>query len=224
MRNKPYFKVLTAVAFAAHLASCANMNTGDPVAIAEGLIENSDSKFSEFHQRPNADLSRFTTFKLEPCVVTFKEDWMRRQNDNRVEPSNRVKQEDADKITRELSALCNEKFLTALQKKPAYTLVNEGGAATLLLRPAIVDLDVHAPDIRSASLRRTFTQSSGEMTLNLDFIDASSGELVARAVDKRRGMDGGYLERTTSVSNKADAGIALLRWGNLLRDTLQTTP
>jgi hypothetical protein len=156
--------------------------------------------------------------------VTFKEDWMRRQNDNRVEPSNRVKQEDADKITRQLSALCDKKFLTALLKEPAYTLVDEGGAATLVLRPAIVDLDVHAPDIRSASLRRTFTQSSGEMTLNLDFIDASSGELVARAVDKRRGMDGGYLERTTSVSNKADAGIALLRWGNLLRDTLQTTP
>lgn len=223
MRNKTPFQLLMAAAFTVFLAACADMNTSDPVATADGLVENSESKFREFYQKPNTDLTRFKTIKLEPCTVAFKKDWMRHQNENRVDLSNRVRQEDADRIISDLSVFCDEKFLAALQKEPAYTLVDNGVASTLVLRPAIVDLDVHAPDIRSASSRHSFTQSSGEMTLNLDFVDAASGELVARAVDKRRGMDSGRLERTSSVSNRADAGIALLRWGNLLRDTLQGT-
>lgn len=223
MRKKSPLQVLATAALSLCLAACADMNTSDPVAAADGLVENPESKFREFYQKPGSDLTRFTTIKLEPCTATFKKDWMRHQNQNRVDLSNRVKQEDADKITSNLTTACDEKFLAALQKDPAFAVVQDAVASTLVLRPAIVELDVHAPDIRSASSRRTFTQSSGEMTLNLDFVDGASGTLIARVVDKRRGMDAGYLERTTSVSNKADAGITLLRWGNLLRETLQSS-
>ena len=79
-------------------------------------------------------------------------------------------------------------------------------------KPAIVDLDVVAPDIQSAGLTRSYSESAGEMTLNLELFDSLTGDKIAKATDRARDWDRGYMEWRTRVSNRADAERMMKSW------------
>lgn len=200
------------------LSACASA----PEQTHDGLNLVPGSKFDQVYKKPGADLSVFQEFGLEACEVAFKKNWQRNQNQNRVDLSNRVTQKDVDRIKDSLSIACDEKFRDALLKAPAYSLVDNfsDGEAVLILRPAIINLDVNAPDVRSTGMGRSYTTSAGEMTLSLELVDGTTGEVLARVVDRRRGMDSGRMEWTSSVSNKADADRTLARWASVLRQGL----
>ena len=96
------------------------------------------------------------------------------------------------------------------------------GEHVLILRPSIINLDINAPDVRTTGMSRSYTTSAGEMTLYLELVDATTGETLARVVDRKREMDTGHIQWTSSVSNKADAERTLRRWAKLLRDGLDS--
>lgn len=58
------------------------------------------------------------------------------------------------------------------------------------------------------------------MTLYLELMDASTGEVLYRIVERKRGLDAGRLEWTSSISNRAEADRILGPWADLLRDGL----
>ena len=79
------------------------------------------------------------------------------------------------------------------------------GENVLILRPAIINLDVSAPDTNSAGMQRAYTTSAGEMTLLLELLDATTGEVLVRIVDRRQAMDTGRMQWSNSVTNAAEA-------------------
>lgn len=204
------------------LLACSTTETSAPTVASDGLVLLPDTKFQEVYRDPNAELNGYTEIGLAPCKVAFKKNWVRDQNSNRMDLSNRVTQKDVDKIKDELSSACDEKFRAALLEDPAYTIVDAfaEGEHVLVLHPSIVNLDINAPDIRTAGMSRTYTTSSGEMTLKLELEDATTGATIARAIDKRRGMDTSRLQWSSSVSNAAEANRTLTRWAKILREGL----
>jgi hypothetical protein len=215
---KPVLLLSLSIAF---LSACATV----PEQTHDGLTLVPGSKFDQVYKKSGADLSSYQEFGLESCEVAFKKNWQRNQNQNRVDLSNRVTQQDVDRIKDSLSASCDEKFREALLESPAYPLVENfsDGEAVLILRPSIINLDVNAPDVRSTGMSRSYTTSAGEMTLSLELVDGTTGEVLARAVDRRRGTDTGMMQWTSSVSNKADADRTLRRWASVLREGLDET-
>ncbi len=206
----------------ASLFACSATQTNAPPAASDGLALVPNTKFQEVYRAPNAELSGYTEIGLAPCKVAFKKNWLRDQNSSRMDLSNRVTQKDVDRIKDSLSSACDEKFRAALLEDPAYTVVDafEEGEHVLVLHPSIVNLDINAPDTRSAGINRTYTTSSGEMTLKLELEDATTGATIARAIDKRRGMDTNRLQWSSSVSNSAEANRTLSRWAKILREGL----
>jgi hypothetical protein len=215
---KPVLLLSLSIVF---LSACTSV----PEQTHDGLTLVPDSKFDQVYKKSGADLSSYQEFGLESCEVAFKKNWKRNQNQNRVDLSNRVTQQDVDRIKDSLSASCDEKFREALLESPAYPLVENfsDGEAVLILRPSIINLDVNAPDVRSTGMSRSYTTSAGEMTLSLELVDGTTGEVLARAVDRRRGTDTGMMQWTSSVSNKADADRTLRRWASVLREGLDET-
>ena len=200
------------------LSACASA----PEQTHDGLNLVPGSKFDQLYKKPGVDLSGYQEFGLEACKVAFKKNWQRDQNQNRLDLSSRVTQKDVDRIKDSLSTACDEKFRDALLEAPAYPLVDNfsDGEAVLILRPAIINLDVNAPDVRTTVTSRSYTTSAGEMTLSLELVDGTTGEVLARVVDRKRGMDSGRMEWTSSVSNKADADRTLARWASVMRQGL----
>jgi hypothetical protein len=71
--------------------------------------------------------------------------------------------------------------------------------------------------MRQPGIVRTYTTSSGEMTLKLDLLDSSTNSLIARVIDRREdNSSGNQIEYTNSITNRADAERILRSWANIL--------
>jgi len=199
------------------LGSCAGMST--PPETYDGLVLVEKSNFSTVYRRPGIDLSDYHAFGLEHCEVAFKKNWLRDQNSSRLDLGNRVTQKDVDRIKDTLSADCDKYFRAALEEKPPYQLVDSfsDGEPVLVLRPAIINLDIAAPETLSYGMQRTYTTEAGEMTLLLEVLDGTTGEILVRVVDRQRSTDTMRLQWTNSVTNQAAARRILRHWASELR-------
>jgi hypothetical protein len=113
-----------------------------------------------------------------------------------------------------------EVFTEVLQEG-GYTVTEQAGDTVMLVRPAIIDLDPTAPDVRSTSASRTFVRSAGEMTLYIELYDSITGDLIAKALDRRidGAVDNHFMWANPS-SNAAASRSILRRWAKVLRDAL----
>ncbi|TXS92805.1 DUF3313 domain-containing protein [Parahaliea maris] len=217
-----FIALATTVASGLLLTACASMAPAPPAETPDGLQLVPDTVFAEVYRKPGVDLTAYSTYGVTPCEVEFRKNWMRDQNSNRVSLSNRVTQKDVDRIKDALGAHCEAMFREALAQEPAYNVVEEftPGEMVLVLRPAIVNLDINAPDVRSAGMSRTYTTSAGEMTLMLEAVDANTGDVLVRVLDRQRDFDDSYMSWSNSVTNKVEADRILRRWAGELRDGL----
>jgi hypothetical protein len=220
MNNRRMLQCLSFTWIAVILSSCATMSP--PTETFDGLVLVPNTRFAQVYMRPGADLSSFAAFGLTPCQVAFRKNWQRDHNQSTLNLSSRVTQEDITRIKDRLGAECDRTFRAALEQAPPYTLVEQfsNGEPVLVLRPAIINLDIAAPDVMVAGRQRAYTTEAGEMTLVLEGVDGTTGEILVRVVDRRRSMDTGRLQWTNSVTNQAEARRMLNRWASQFREGL----
>ncbi len=185
-----------------------------PDVSSDGLNLVPDTKVYAAYTKPGATLDQFTKVKILDCYVDFVKNWQRDYNFDEVGLSGRVSDKDAEEIKQRLAEEFNKMFVEELGKK-GYVVVEEVGADILLLRPALINVDVTAPDTMSASMSRTFVRSAGSMTLYLELYDSSTSELIARIIDPQADRQGsvGASNRTT---NRIAADRILRDWATLL--------
>jgi len=84
-----------------------------------------------------------------------------------------------------------------------------------LLRPALLNVDVTAPDIRPTSRSRTYIRSAGEMTLYMELYDSATDTLLARVADPQADPErmSKLANRTT---NRKTADRIMRSWAELL--------
>jgi hypothetical protein len=91
----------------------------------------------------------------------------------------------------------------------------------LLVRPAIVNLDVTAPDTARAGRSRTYIDSAGEMTLYIELYDSVTGDLFAKAIDRQADRNSGYYTWANRTTNKVAADRILKGWAEILLNVLK---
>ena len=187
-----------------------------PAVNDEGMELVKDSELATVYADPGADLGVYQQIWLEDATVAFKKNWKRDQN--RGNPL-RVRDSDMQKIMDDVATLFREVF-TAELVDGGYQMAEGPGPDVLIVRPAIVDLNVHAPDIQTASRSQVYSESAGEMTLNLELFDSLTGDKIAKATDRKRDYDRGYMQWRTRVSNRADAKRMMTPWAKALRSAL----
>ncbi len=213
------------LALAATLVIGACANSKPPAESPDGLALVPNSDFTEVYAKRGVTLTGYDKVGIVDCEVSFRKNWLRDQNSNRVTLNNRVTEDDVDRIEDTLGSECDKYFQAALLEPPPYEIVEEFGDndSVLVLRPSIVDLDVSAPDTMSAGINRTYTTEAGRMTLVLEGFDGHTGDVLFRAIDRRRATDyGGSLQWSNGVTNKAEADRILKAWGKKLRKGLDT--
>jgi hypothetical protein len=163
---------------------------------------------------PNVNWSSYTEIQLLDTTVSFRKNWQRDQN--RGAPF-KVKASDMEKIKQDLSEMFRQVFTEELTVNGGYTMVTGPEEHVLTIRPAIVDLDVAAPDTKRAGVSQQYTESAGRMTLKLELLDSVTGDLLAASIDGREAPRRGYMQWTTSATNKAEAKRLLKTWAKDLR-------
>jgi hypothetical protein len=190
-----------------------------PEVTEDGLHRVHDAKLAVVYAEPGADLVPYKRVKLLDAYVAFKKNWARDQRSKSAQPL-RVTSKDMERIKDSLSEEFSAVFTQELTDN-GYEVVEEAAEDVLLVRPAIINLDVNAPDTPSAMRTTTFTASAGEMTLYIELYDSQTGDLLAKALDRRvDNAYGGFYTWTNSVTNKMAADRILKGWAQILRKAL----
>jgi hypothetical protein len=196
----------------APVTALAKSKTEIPEYTVEGLKLVPDTKnMALVWAEPGADLSQYDRVYLVEPYVAFKKNWQRSQNSG----LGRVSSKDMERIKTNVKELFMEVFTEELEKG-GYTLTNERAEDVLIVKPAIIDLNVNAPDLRNAGMTRTFVDSAGSMTLYLELYDSETDDLLAKALDAKTDRDKGWMQWQTGPANRA-AGIRMMRpWAEAL--------
>lgn len=191
-----------------------------PDVTEDGLHRIPDSKLAVVYAEPGADLAQYQRVKLLEAYVAFKKNWERNQRSRSANPLS-VTSRDIERIKTDLAKEFHQVFETTLVDG-GYQVVDESGEDVLLIRPAIINLDVTAPDTMSAGRSQSYTQSAGEMTLYIELYDSITGDLIAKAMDRKvdNPNRAGYYTWANRATNKAAADRILKGWANILLDAL----
>lgn len=195
------------------VSSFAVRSTDAPEVSFDGLHLQPDSKMAIAYVKPDADFSGYDQFLMLDTYVAFKKNW---QRDTRV-AGRRVSNKDIERIKSEVAELLRETFRNELDEKGGYQFVEAAADNVLLLRPALIDLEITAPDIPVAGRVTQHVASAGAATLYIEMYDSVSGEILGRVIDRRSTQDYGRMGWANSVTNRADARRMFRRWASLLR-------
>jgi len=190
-----------------------------PAVSHDGLHLMPDTKLSAVYMRPGADLSQFDKIALLDTYVSFRKNWKREHNNE--EPFDmRVSDKDMKEIRDRVSKEFAKEMTKVLSKEGGHEMVTGGGDGVLILRPAIINLDVTAPDIMSPGMSQTFVASAGSMTLYLELYDGKTGDIIARIIDSEAADNAGIAEVSNRVTNTADFDRVVRRWAEILNKHL----
>ena len=187
-----------------------------PEVTVEGLQLIKDSNLALVYAEPGIDLRQYSKIKLDDAYIAFRKNWRRDQN--RHHPQ-KVNAEDMARMKAELSFLFREVFSRTLLEG-GYELVNERAEDVLLIRPAIINLDVVAPDTMDANRGNSYSETTGEMTLYLELYDSVTDDLIAKALDRKIDRQTGYFQWQNRITNRAAANRILQVWANVLKEGL----
>lgn len=183
----------------------------------DGLQRVESARVAVAYIDPAADFSEFRRVAILDPFVAFRSNWQRDQNRSR---SRNINSRDMERMKGDVERLFREVFTQRLEAA-GFQIVNEADYDVLVLRPAIIDLDIAAPDIQRAGRTRTYSASGGAATLYLQLVDSVSGDVIGRAIDRNRVRSaGGTVSWTNRVTNLGDARRMMGGWADVLVDFL----
>ena len=212
-------RLLAAVALFASLPALAAQQW--PAQSPEGLTLKKSSDHGAVYVKDGVDLGRRKSVGFLECYVQFAKDWATDYNENEPDLNLQITPDVEKRISSFLSAEFNRIFVEELTKNSDFQVVTQQGPGVLMLRPALLNVEVTAPDMNTAQPSLEMVTSAGSMTLYLELWDGGSSTLIARIIDAEadQGM-GGMGEQANSVTNKAAADTILRNWADRLRKAL----
>ena len=168
---------------------------------------------------PGANLSQYKRINLVEPSVAFKKNWRRNYNKNAIDLASKIKSSDIKRIQKGLAELFHDVFRKELEAG-GYTLTDEKAEDVLLVKAAILDLDINAPDIRSTNAQATFTTSAGSMSLYMQLFDSETDDLLAKAMDHTYDRTSMVQQLQTGPANRQAARKMMEPWAKALREGL----
>jgi len=191
-----------------------------PEVTEDGLRLVPDSKLAVVYAEPGASLAEYKRVNILDPYVAFKKNWERDQRRSAAS-SLRLTSKDIENIKTKLAEEFRLVFTEVLEGG-GYPVVETAGDDVLLVRPAIINLDVTAPDVPRAGRTTSYVSSAGEMTLYVELYDSVTGDLIAKALDRRAdGHNNSFYTWSNSVTNKAAAERIIKGWANILLEALK---
>jgi hypothetical protein len=190
-----------------------------PKKTEDGLELKTQTKRRIVYIKPGATVTQYKQFALADCYIEFSKKWLDDYNRSQRDPSRRITESDLEDAKKDLAAQFRKIFTEELVKG-GYTVSDKTGPDVLILRPALVNIAVNAPDIRSPGRSATYASSAGQMTLYLELWDSSTNTIIGRVMDAKAD-DEFYGQRMTSVDNRAAADQLMRMWATEVRKKLE---
>ena len=181
----------------------------------DGLMAVENAQGTTAYINPEVDFSVYTRVMLLEPHVAFRSNWQRDQNRRR---SRNINARDMERIRADTASFFRQVFTQNLQMNDGYEVVDEVDYDVLILRPAIINLDITSPDVAASGRSPSYIASFGEATLYIELFDAVSGQIIGRATDRQRAGGGaGMVSWNNRVTNRAEGRRIFNDWAQQLR-------
>jgi hypothetical protein len=187
-----------------------------PETTPEGLVLQKSTKSRIVYLKPGATFTQYNRVAILEPLVDFEKDWQKDDNSSRMGLDGRVSDKDIERMKAGLAAEFKKVFTKELQDKGGYQVVTTAAPDVLVLRPALLNVEVNAPDIMTAGINATVVRSAGQMTLFLELWDSSTNTLLARIMDAAADNDS-FAKQANRVTNTQAADRILGDWAHELR-------
>ncbi|WP_114327372.1 DUF3313 family protein [Candidatus Colwellia aromaticivorans] len=207
---------LSIIAVSLMLAVGCQSTTEAPQVSQDGMQLKVNKRSTIAYKKEGVNFSEYNKVLILPSQVAFKKNWQRDYNRSQSS-SARIKDKDVLRIKEGVAKLFDDVFKEEFGKIGDNPLVEKVEAGTLVIKPAIINLDVNAPDVQSAGRVTTYVNEAGKATLFLELYDGVSGEILARIIDSEVVGDNMSAQWANRVSNTADAKRTFRKWAKALR-------
>jgi hypothetical protein len=164
--------------------------------------------------KPGATFNQYKRVMILDCYVAMAKDWQQNYNANvGADLDAMVTDADVQRIESTLSTEFKKVFTSELQKG-GYQVTTTPAPDVLLLRPAIINVRVTAPDLMTAGMDANVVASAGSGTFYLE-LWALPHTLLARAENAQADQQP-FAQQADSVTNMAAADIILKKWADEL--------
>ena len=203
-------------ALAAGSISSVLAKDAPPETTPEGLVLQKNTKTRIVYMKPGATFTQYNRVAILDPLVEFEKDWQKDYNNSRRSLEGRVSDADVERMKAGLAAEFKKVFTKELQDKGGYQVVNTAAPDVLVLRPALLNVEVNAPDLMTPGINATVVRSAGQMTLFLELWDSSTNTLLARVLDAAADNDA-FGKQASRVTNTQAADRILGDWAHELR-------
>jgi hypothetical protein len=189
-----------------------------PQTTPDGLQLQKSTEHRLAYVKPGATFTPYDRLAILDCYVEFEKDWQKNYNQSAVGLERRVTDQDVERMKSGLAAEFKKVFSDELQKG-GYQVVDSAAPDVLVLRPALLNVVVNAPDLMTPGVNATVVRSAGQMTLYLELWDSTTNTILARVMDAEADVEG-FAQRANRVTNVAAADRILRDWAKELRERL----
>lgn len=185
-----------------------------PQRTTDGLNLEKQTKQRVVYVADDVDFTSYTKVMIVDCAVAFAKNWQRDYNRNERDLSRQVRDKDVTRMKNALAAEFNKVF-TQTMVDHGVEVVTEPASDVIILRPAIVNLVVNAPDLNTPGITHTYVAGAGQMTLYLELYDSVSSSILAKVMDAKADRSSASMMSFSSrATNVAAADRMLKSWAN----------
>jgi hypothetical protein len=193
-------------------------SASSPAVSADGLRLVKNDAFARVYVRPGATLKPYTKFAILNCYVSFASNWREDMQTNFNIPitEDQMKQTEA-----QIAAEFKKVFVTQLEQG-GFPMVDTAAPDVLVLRPALLNVYIAAPQNMEDPNEVTITSTTGQLTLYLELYDSATNQLLARAIDPESASatDGLFMWQTRA-GNITAADEVMTKWADTLRHYME---
>ncbi len=190
---------------------------------AGGLEKQGRSPFDALYLKPGVQWAEYQGLHIAPIEVSFASHWQPKQPGSTFP----MRTAEREALRLKVATLAQEQFQRVFQGEAGaaapgrLALVKEPGPKVLNLRARLVDVWLAAPHSPEPGLVHTYARTAGEMTLVLELLDATTGQVLARVQDQRQGRDIGRMVRMDGIATIAEIEDMAAHWAREVRRQIE---
>jgi hypothetical protein len=180
------------------------------VSDSHAELEKVKAAFKETWVHPDADFTQYDKVYLWEGQFEFRDVGPARKTRSTMMSSRKREFGISDADRQKFEAVVSDAFVAEIQKGKRFTVVDEVGPDTIILRGAAIDIVSKVPpDMIGRS--EIYLATIGEATFVMELIDAETGEVLA-AVAERRQLGQGRLDEFSMPSSSVTVIADVKRW------------
>lgn len=195
---------------------CASSVAQDlPKTTADGLELVTPTEVDAFYWLDGARAGDYQKVKLLDCYIAFEENWKRDYNRKALQSSDRVDDRDMEQMKSRLAATFRQNVERHLNQA-GYDIVEGTGADVLLVRPAILNLDIESPDLDNTSQTLSLSSTAGSMTLLMELYDSATSTKIGMVMDAASSRDVSTAPVDARTRNQIESNAMINMWSTFL--------